>query len=144
VRSRTVLYAAIIVLVGGVMAFSLATRRSDGVSVIHDRNPMYVRLSDGALRNAYTIRILNKTLEPQDFVLTVTGLPDAKLEVIGAAASSGGNPVIDVGPDQTREMRVLITTHQQLAPDASIPIVFTVAAGKAGVAASARDHFVGP
>ena len=25
-----------------------------------------------------------------------------------------------------------------------IPIVFTVAAGKAGVAASARDHFVGP
>ncbi len=46
-----------------VMTYTLATRRSDGVSVIHDRNPIFVRLSDGALRNGYTIRILNKTLE---------------------------------------------------------------------------------
>ena len=33
------------------------------ISVIHDRNPMFVRLSDGALRNAYTIRIVNKRSE---------------------------------------------------------------------------------
>ena len=61
-RPRTVLYAAIIALVGGVMLYTLPTRDSEGVSVIHDRNPMFVRLSDGALRNAYTIRILNKQL----------------------------------------------------------------------------------
>jgi cytochrome c oxidase accessory protein FixG len=40
VRARTVLYAAIIALVGGVMAYALATRSLEGVSVIHDRNPM--------------------------------------------------------------------------------------------------------
>jgi cytochrome c oxidase accessory protein FixG len=144
VRTRTVLYAVIIALVGGLMTYTLATRRSDGVSVIHDRNPMYVRLSDGAIRNAYAVRILNKTLEPQNFVLTVSGLTDPQVDVIGAAARSGGNPVIDVGPDQTREMRVLVTTRAPLPPDASIPIVFTVSAGKDGIAASASDYFVGP
>ena len=63
VRMRTALYAAIIAVVGGIMIYTLATRDSEGISVIHDRNPMYVRLSDGALRNGYTIRIVNKQLE---------------------------------------------------------------------------------
>ena len=43
------------------MIYALATRSNDGVSVLHDRNPLFVRLSDGSLRNAYTVRIINKT-----------------------------------------------------------------------------------
>ena len=42
------------------MTYALATRHNEGVSVLHDRNPLFVRLSDGSLRNAYTVRILNK------------------------------------------------------------------------------------
>ena len=49
------------------MTYTLATRRNDGVSVIHDRNPLFVRLSDGAVRNGIRIRILNKTVEPQSY-----------------------------------------------------------------------------
>ena len=41
VRMRTVLYAAIIAVVGGIMIYTLATRDSEGISIIHDRNPMY-------------------------------------------------------------------------------------------------------
>ena len=67
VRLRTVLYAAIIAIVGGIMIYTLATRDSEGISVIHDRNPMFVRLSDGAMRNGYTIRIVNKQLQHARF-----------------------------------------------------------------------------
>ena len=63
IRTRTVLYAAIIVVVGAVMTYALATRHDDAISVLHDRNPLFVHLSDGSLRNAYTLRILNKSLE---------------------------------------------------------------------------------
>ena len=63
VRMRTVFYAAIIAIVAAVMAYALATRQSEGISVIHDRNPIFVRLSDGELRNGFTVRILNKSLE---------------------------------------------------------------------------------
>ena len=48
------------------MLYTLATRDSEGISVIHDRNPIFVRLADGAIRNAYTVRILNKPLETRD------------------------------------------------------------------------------
>src|SRR5208282_1229861 len=97
VRGRTVLYALIIVLVGAVMAYALATRHNDGVSVLHDRNPLFVRLSDGSLRNAFAVRILNKTLETKSFALKVSGLADAEVDVIGSAARSGGDPIIEVG-----------------------------------------------
>jgi len=144
VRTRTVLYAVIIALVAAVMAYALATRRNDGVSVIHDRNPLFVRLADGALRNGYAIRILNKTHDAQSYTLTVSGLPDAEVEVIGSEGSSGGRPLVYVGPDQSREMRVLVTTHQKLAPGASIPVTFSVAPAAGAAAAIAADHFLGP
>ncbi len=144
VRTRTVLYAVIIALVGALMTYTFATRRNDAVSVIHDRNPLFVRLSDGSLRNAFAVRILNKTLEIQSFVLKVSGLADADVEVIGSAARSGGDPVIEVGPDQSREVRVLVTEHQRLAPQASVPLTFTIVPATGGTMVSAGDHFFGP
>jgi len=144
VRSRTLLYAAIIAIVGGVMTYALATRQNDGVSVLHDRNPLFVRLSDGSLRNAYTLRILNKSLEQKTFVLSLAGLPGSDIDVIGGSGFSGANPLIEVGLDQSREVRVLVTSRERVAPGASIPIVFTIVPKGGGQAASAGDHFFGP
>jgi len=154
VRARTVLYAVIIAVVGIVMAYTLATRHSDAVSVLHDRNPLYVRLSDGSLRNAYTLRIINKSLEPKTYVLSMTGLPDADIDVIGSSSFAGSNPLIQIGPDQTREVRVLVTARDPIAPGASIPIVFSIVPKTDGdktgghktdgYTASAGDHFFGP
>jgi len=144
VRTRTLLYAAIIVLIGAVMSYALATRRSDSVSVIHDRNPLFVRLADGALRNAYAIRILNKKSDTQSYTLRVSGLPDAEIEVIGSEARRGGDPVVDVGPDQSRELRVLVTSHRRGPAAESTPLTFTIDPVGGGAAASAQDHFFGP
>ena len=43
------------------------------VNVLHDRNPPYVLLSDGGVRNGYTVKILNKLHEPREFALAVRG-----------------------------------------------------------------------
>ena len=57
--------------VGGIMLYTLATRQDLSASaVIHDRNPMFVRLSDGRVRNGYTLRILNKKLQEREFTLS--------------------------------------------------------------------------
>jgi polyferredoxin len=145
VRTRTVLYVVIMGVVAAAMAYALATRRAEAVSVIHDRNPLYVRLSDGSLRNAFAIRLLNKSRDSETFVLRVTGLPDADVDVVGSSAFSGANPLIEVGPDQSREVRVLVTARGRIAPGASIPLTFTItrAAGDAP-AVSASDHFLAP
>jgi len=143
-RMRTGFYAAVIAIVGAVMLYALATRRDEAISVIHDRNPMFVRLADGELRNAFTVRILNKALETRSFVLTVDGLTDIDLKIIGETVTTGRTAVVAVGPDQTHELRALVGTYQSLPPAASIPLTFRITDPKTGKQASAVDHFRGP
>jgi cytochrome c oxidase accessory protein FixG len=144
VRMRTVFYAGVIAIVAAVMAYALATRQSEGISVIHDRNPIFVRLSDGELRNGFTVRILNKSLERRSFVLTVEGLADIDLKIVGDTVTSGPMAVITVGPDQSHELRVLVSTYSSLPPAASIPLTFRITDAQTGQRASAVDHFRGP
>ena len=64
--------------------------------MLHDRNPPYVLLSDGGMRNGYTVKILNKLHEPREFTLEVRGLPGARLAVVGMepAPRSASRPTI--------------------------------------------------
>ena len=144
VRWRTALYAAVIAIAGGVMIYTLATRASEGITVIHDRNPMYVRLSDGALRNAYTIRIVNKQLKHSNFILDVDGLPSSQVEFVGLPQRAAGTQLIDVGPDQTREVRVTVTDFSVIAPPPSTTVLFKLINVDTGMVVEMRDHFFGP
>jgi len=144
VRWRTVLYAAIIAIAGGIMIYTLATRDSEGISVIHDRNPMFVRLSDGALRNGYTIRIVNKQLKSRDFILSVDGLPSSLVDFVGLPPRADGRQLVSVGPDQTREVRVMVTDYSATPPAPSTSVLFKLIDIDSGEAAEMRDHFFGP
>ena len=98
------------------MIYTLATRGSEGISIIHDRNPMFVRLSDGALRNGYTIRIVNKDLKHRDFIVSVDGLPSSLIDFVGLPPRADGRQLVDVGPDQTKEVRVVVTDYSKTPP----------------------------
>jgi cytochrome c oxidase accessory protein FixG len=143
-RLRTMLYTAIVVIVGGMMIYTLATRDSEGISVIHDRNPMFVRLSDGSLRNAYTIRIANKQLKHRDFILSVDGLPSTLVDFVGLPPRADGRQLVDIGPDQTREVRVTVTDYAANPPPPSTTILFSLIDVVTGEVAQMRDHFFGP
>ena len=144
VRMRTIFYAAVIAIAGGVMVFTLATRGSEGISVIHDRNPMYVRLSDGALRNGYTIRIVNKQLRHRDFIVSVDGVPSSLIDFVGRPPRADARQLVDVGPDQTKEVRVVVTDYSATAPAPSTTILFKLIDVDTGEVAEMRDHFFGP
>ena len=144
IRSRTVLYAALMLVIGSVMVFMLATRDMSGISVIHDRNPLFVVLKDGGIRNAYTVRLLNKTLEPRRFMLTVEGIEGLELDVVGNSASDSSWRIIDIGPDRTAEVRVLVTRRGAPLPEDSVPVTFFIIDTVNGETARAVDHFRGP
>jgi cytochrome c oxidase accessory protein FixG len=143
VRPRTLFYAGIIALVGSVMIASLAMRQSIYLSVMHDRNPLFVRLSDGAIRNGFTIRVANKKLDERRYALTLEGLSDAKIDIVGAEIDPQGRPIVRVGPDQTLEARVLVTDTSSVA-SASSGIRFTLTDLASGETASTSDHFKAP
>jgi len=103
-----------------------------------------VRLSDGALRNAYTIRIVNKQLKYRDFIVSVDGLPSSLVDFVGLAPRSDGRQLVSVGPDQTREVRVTVTDYSSTPPAASTSILFKLIDVDSGQVAEMRDHFFGP
>jgi len=105
VRTRTLLYAGLIFLVGGIMLAAWLNRTTLEINVLHDRNPPYVLLSDGGVRNAYTVKILNKLHEPREFALDVRGLEQARLAIVGVDAGAA----VRVTTDDLRELRVLVT-----------------------------------
>ncbi len=145
VRARTVLYAAVIAVVGGIMAWALATRTFQDVSVIHDRNPIAVLLSDGGVRNGYTVRILNKRTEPRAFTLAVEGLPaDAVVEAVGVEEKIVGRPVIKLDADTTRELRVTVAVPGATPVEHATPVVFRIVDLGSGETATARDFFKAP
>jgi cytochrome c oxidase accessory protein FixG len=138
-RPRTLIYAVLISLIGAIMLYALATRDISGINVIHDRNPTYVQLADGGIRNAYTVRLINKELEAHNFILTFEGIGQYDIEIVGEPDRS-----ITVGPDQTREVRALVTTREKLPPRASLPVTFIIINENTGARTVKADHFIGP
>lgn len=83
-RMRTVYYGMILSLVGAAMLMALIMRAPLQVTVLHDRNPLFVQLSNGDVRNGYVVKILNKTHDHQYYRLIVKGLEAASIEVKAA------------------------------------------------------------
>jgi cytochrome c oxidase accessory protein FixG len=144
VRARTVVYAGLITVVCAVMLYALMSRTLLDINVLHDRNPVAVRLSDGSIRNGYTLRFLNKRGFDRVIAIDVDGPPDAKLHVIGADSVTPDRPMIVLARDATTELRVLVTAPLEPNADKSVPIRFRITDIGLGEVASATDHFVLP
>ncbi len=126
VRPRTVLYSSLIALVTGLMVWAWMSRAEVTLSVIQDRNPLFVTLSDGGVRNGYTVKILNKNLEPHIFQISKNGLAGATISIVGSDEAS---PEIEVDPDTLRALKVYVTVPAAAKPTlqgASTPFDFVV------------------
>jgi cytochrome c oxidase accessory protein FixG len=143
-RPRVVLYATAMAIVGVVMLTALVLRPDLDVNVLHDRNPLYVKLSDGGLRNGYTIKLLNKLYQPRSFSIGVAGLPGSQLSVIGHDQES---PVVTVAPDQLQSLRLYVTLDKSAVaalPASSAAFSFVITDVGDHMAAEHRAAFQGP
>lgn len=127
IRARTLIYVAVMAVIAGLMGWSLLTRSSIDLNVLRDRNPTFVRLSDGSVRNAYTIRVLNKTNAARGFELRSEGLPLA-LDVVGGAVEPSGAIRFELEADGVRTLRVLARHAADGLPAGRAPVTFVVEA----------------
>jgi polyferredoxin len=112
--------------------------------VLHDRNPVAVKLSDGSIRNAYTVRLLNKRVFDRVVAIDVDGPVNSAVHIVGVDSVTPDRPMIVVGRDQTTELRVLVTAPSEGNPEKSIPLKFRVTDIGLGEVTSATDNFVAP
>jgi len=124
VRGRTAYYAIALFVVGTVMLTGLITRSSLDLSVMRDRNPTFVRLKDGSIRNGYTLRLSNKSAMPRTLQVRFDGPAGAHLDVVGMER---GRPIaVAVGPGKVRTLRVFAKAPAASLAGHSQPASFTL------------------
>jgi cytochrome c oxidase accessory protein FixG len=132
-RPKTVGLAACCLVLAGGMSLVFAMRSTGSLSVEHDRNPRFVLLSDGAIRNAYNVKIVNHGGTPRAFSLDVEGIDGAHLEILGAPADGK----ISVLPGDSQTVRVTLTS----ASDQNSRLRF-LAKDKSGRSYIADENFI--
>nr|WP_153748887.1 cytochrome c oxidase accessory protein CcoG [Rhodovulum strictum] len=110
-RTRTILYTTLWSAVGIGLLVALFVRSDIDMTVAPVRNPTFVTLSDGSIRNAYEVRVRNMQGAPRDFAITVTPSDQFTIEIEGAE-----DGVFTVPPDVTELKRVYV-----IAPPGSAP-----------------------
>jgi len=143
-RPRTLAYAAILLAVAAAMAAAIATRSRLEVSIQHDRAPLYVRLSDGAISNGFTYKILNMEREPKTFALDLAGIPDAQIRVVGIAAEWTDAVELPVPPDDIATFRVLVRVDAERLAGRSTGLVFRLRDPASGRRHDHEVAFSGP
>ena len=143
-RPRTIIYVSALLIAVSVMTVALATRSSVGLSVLHDRAPLFVRLPDGSLRNGYTVKIANKGPSQMLFELNTSGLNGAIL----AEADEGLGPAdrlgLPVKADSVGTYRVLVSGRPSALVDGSQQIDFMLRNAQTGEQTVYHSVFMGP
>src|SRR5690606_1690160 len=103
-RPRTILYTVLWSSIGLAMLVALFLRSPIGVDVTPVRNPLFVTLADGAIRNTYEVRLRNKHGETLPFTISLQS--DAPLEL---TLEGTDQKVVDVPADETKMQRVYVT-----------------------------------
>lgn len=111
-RPRTILYAVVLLAVSAILLLTISTRHSLDLDVMRDRNPDHVTLADGAVRNAYSLKIMNRSGRARTLRLTVSGLAARDVTAIGIG-SVAGSLLLPVEADRVRTLRVLVTVARR-------------------------------
>ena len=80
-RLKTVGYGVALILMTSYLAYSIGTRGSFDRAINQIRQPLYVVLSNGDIRNRYQIRITNKAGQDQAYVISARGIPANALDL---------------------------------------------------------------
>jgi cytochrome c oxidase accessory protein FixG len=140
-RPRTLLYAAVFIVTAGLMTVGLASRSTIEVSALKDRALPYIQLSNGDIRNTYTLKVVNKQRVARSLRVRMTGLDENRLEIIGEGASAG-EITLHVQPDGVERFRLLVTAPAASAENGRRPVRIVLEDDQGH--ASASTLFSGP
>ncbi len=139
-RPRVLIYTAAWSAVGLGLLFALFIRSDLDLNASAVRNPVYVTLSDGSIRNAYDLRIRNKTGDARTFRLSVISDEVLRIDLEGTDETR-----VTVPADETFSQRVyaIARPDDPAAGVESIEVRFWVEDVESGERAYANSRFRG-
>ena len=143
VRPRTILYACVVAAVGVVMLVALLLRVDTDVNILPERNPLFVTLSDGSIRNGYTFKILNKDRSERSYSLTVEGAADPALSAVGQEHSAAALTLL-APPDGVGAHRIYLKLPRAAVRGETMDLTFVLTETTTGQAQRFPTVFRGP
>lgn len=80
-RFKVLGYATALTLMTGILLYNIGQRKDVEVNVQQIRQPLYVTLSDGSIRNRYMVHIVNKNEIDQIYKIAVDNIPPEALDL---------------------------------------------------------------
>lgn len=118
-RPRTLIYAAILLLLVGATLWSLATRLPLKVDVIRDRATLYREADDEQIENVFQLHVMNTDEQARRYAVAVAGIDGIKII---------GETTLEVPAASNRNFVVVASVKDGTAPKGSNKIVFDVRA----------------
>ncbi len=118
-RPRIFIYFGVWGAIGAGLLFALGTRTHTDLTISPDRNPPFMLLKDGSVRNAYTLRLRNMEARPRDMEVAMVGLPRGALLWTDAVSVENAAPVqvIAVPANETKVVRAYVMLPPGLGDD---------------------------
>jgi cytochrome c oxidase accessory protein FixG len=119
-RTRTLIYTALMLVISSVFVYSLATRVPLRVDVVRDRVALSKETDDGMIENVYRLQLINKDNQAHQYTLNAAGIPG--LRVITSTLPVSAREL------ETLEIPVSLIADPVDLKGRSIEVTFTVQA----------------
>lgn len=136
-RPRVLVYIGIMAIAFVGIIVGLSTISGLDIKVLHERQPLYVMLSDGSIQNKYELKILNKTPDELSVTVTTEGLEGVTL--VGA-----DKPFV-ARPGKVTPYTVYLKLPRRQLTAESVPVNFKlVGVEKPELTSTYESMFIGP
>jgi len=136
---RTIAYFMIWGAIGLALLFLLGTRTHTDASVAPDRNPPFMLMSDGSVRNAYTLKLRNMQGRPRDMEIALEGIAGAAMWTDDMPREAAKRSLVrNVPADVTDTVRLYVVAPSGTAPQDFSFVVKSLAGDGEGDVAETR------
>ncbi|MFT4873644.1 cytochrome c oxidase accessory protein CcoG [Congregibacter sp.] len=135
-RPRIIGYAIMLSLMVTVFSYSIASRIPLELTVMRDRNNLYVETSDGGLENVYRLHIVNMDMSPHRYQLSISGIEGAVIK---------GSTSYELAGSEDRQITLRVATKATTLSSPSTAFKFDlVATDMPSIRASTESRFMKP
>jgi len=135
-RFRVIIYGLILLTAMSGIVYGFMHLSPTEFKVVHERQPLFVKLSDGSIQNKYTVKLLNKTKETIKLKFSIEGLEGATLH---------GLSEMTVEPGKVIPVTALVRVPEQYMKSDLEPIVFKgQVESNSNITVRYKSMFMGP
>lgn len=136
-RPRVIIYALILLAALSGVIYGFSHLSPTEFNVTPDRQPLFVRLSDGSIQNKYTLKLLNKT----DQAITVNYV----IEGLEGATLHGLAPDVVIAPGKITPVTALVKVPKSVLKSDVTPLTFIAEVSeKQRLSIKYKTVFMGP